>query len=143
MDWRRRQQRTVPSKMTRASDHGAGRRLPWLRESWPATQCTWLSSERTCEHAGGCCCSLQHHQQAQLRRMEVWPWSLTLKAQLGLGHVELSEKYDRHYTRTCGGRVVTVGDLQRHAVGGVQLRLQSWDPMSPHPVQVGCALDAR
>ena len=74
-------------------------------------------------------------QQAQLRRMEVWPWSLTLKAQLGLGHVELSEKYDRHYTRTCGGRVVTVGDLQRHAVGGVQLRLQSWDPMSPHPVQ--------
>ena len=67
--------------------------------------------------------------------MEVWPWSLTLKAQLGLGHVELSEKYDRHYTRTCGGRVVTVGDLQRHAVGGVQLGLQSWDPMSPHPVR--------
>ena len=60
---------------------------------------------------------------------------VTLKAQLGLGHVELSEKYDRHYTRTCGGRVVTVGDLQRHAVGGVQLRLQSWDPMSPHPVR--------
>ena len=32
MDWCRRQQRTVPSKMTRASDHGAGRRMPWLRE---------------------------------------------------------------------------------------------------------------
>ena len=59
---------------------------------------------------------------------------MTLKAQLGLGHVELSQKYDRHATRTCGGRGVTVGDLQRHAVGGVQLVRQSWDPMSPHPV---------
>ena len=68
--------------------------------------------------------------------MEVLPWSLTLKAQLGLGHVELSEKYDRHDTSATRPRVMTVGDLQRHAVGGVQLVLQSWDPMNPHPVKV-------
>ena len=98
------------------------------------------SSRRSMQVADAAHCSTRCSiiQLAQLRRMErdggLRPWSLTLKAQLGLGHVELSEKYDRHYTRTCGGRVVTVGDLQRHAVGGVQLRLQSWDPMSPHPV---------
>ena len=59
---------------------------------------------------------------------------VTLKAQLGLDHVELSGKCDRSTVGAASGHRTTVGDLQRHAVGGVQLRLQSWDPMSPHPV---------
>ena len=59
---------------------------------------------------------------------------VTLKAQLGLGHVELSQKYDRRATRTCGGRGVTVGDLQRHAVGGVQLVLRLGTFHHQHPV---------
>ena len=81
-------------------------------------------------------------QQAQLRGRRPGH-GVPLKDQLGLGHVELSEKYDRHYTRTCGGRVVTVGDLQRHAVGGVQLVLGRGDPTSPHPVLPFTAVASR
>ena len=59
---------------------------------------------------------------------------MILKDQLGLGHVELSEKYDRSALGAGVGQCTTVGDLQRHAVGGVQLVLPGGDPTSPHPV---------
>ena len=61
---------------------------------------------------------------AQLRRIEVLPWSLTLKDQLGLGHVELSRKYECSPVQPSGGHRTAIADYRAQAVGGVQLVLR-------------------
>ena len=67
--------------------------------------------------------------------MEGQPCKLTLKdPQLGLGHVELSRKYDRHDTSATRPRVMTVGDFQHRVGRRSQLVLGSGGFIHQYPV---------